>query len=109
MPVWLDEAEIQIGDSLTRKIAEGIEHSRFIAVFLSPKSVEAPWVQKELDLAINREIKGGKVVVLPLVIEKCDLPAFLEGKLYGDFTSEEHYAATLAKLLRRLQVSSIDS
>jgi len=108
VPIWLDEAEIQIGDSLTRKIAEGLAHSRFIAVFLSPKSVEAPWVQKELEIAINREIKGGQVVVLPLMIDKCELPSFLEGKLYADFTSEAYYQQTLEKLLRRLQISSND-
>ena len=103
VPVWLDEAEIQIGDSLTDKIAEGMKVSRFIAVFLSPRSVAAPWVRKELDMAINAEIKREEVVVLPLVIEPCDLPPFLEGKLYGDFINEEHYGETLEKLLRRLQ------
>ncbi|MGH6616041.1 toll/interleukin-1 receptor domain-containing protein [Sphingomonas sp.] len=107
VPVWLDEAEIQIGDSLTGKIAEGIKRSRFIAVFLSPKSVSAPWVAKELEIAINMEIKREEVVVLPLVIEKCELPPFLEGKLYGDFTAEDQYSATLEKLLRRLQLSSV--
>jgi hypothetical protein len=52
--VWLGEAEIQIGDSLIAKIDEGLDLSRYIAVVLSEKSVGAPWVKKELDLAINR-------------------------------------------------------
>jgi hypothetical protein len=103
VPVWLDEAEIQIGDSLSDKIAEGMKKSRFIAVFLSPRSVEAPWVRKELEMAMNAEIKRDEVIVLPLVIEPCDLPPFLAGKLYGDFTREETYREMLEKLLRRLQ------
>ena len=52
--VWLDEAEIQIGDSLIAKIEEGIKLSRYIAVVLSEKSIGAPWVKKELDVAMNR-------------------------------------------------------
>lgn len=109
VPVWLDEAEIQIGDSLTAKIAEGIERSRYFAVFLSEKSVDAPWVQKELEIAINAEIKNQEVVVLPLVIGKCELPAFLHGKLYGDFTTDDRYDDTLEKLLRRLALQHFTS
>lgn len=104
VPVWLDEAEIQVGDSLTEKIAEGMKLSRFIAVILSAKSVVAPWVRKELDIAINEEIDRGEVVVLPLLYERCDLPAFLRGKMYADFTTEEGYLDELERLLRRLRI-----
>jgi hypothetical protein len=73
-------------------------------VVLSSRSIDAPWVKKELDIAINREISGGEVVVLPLLYEKCTIPAFLEGKLYADFTSTEEYETALAKLLRKLRI-----
>jgi hypothetical protein len=53
---WVDEAEIDIGDSLIAKIEEGMKVSRYIAVVLSAKSINAPWVKKELDVAMNREI-----------------------------------------------------
>lgn len=102
--VWVDEAEIEIGDSLASKIAEGMKETRYIGVVLSSRSIEAPWVKKELDIAINREISGGEVIVLPLLYEKCVLPAFLEGKLYADFTSAEQYESALAKLLRKLRI-----
>lgn len=104
--VWIDEAEIEIGDSLTAKIAEGMEMSRFIAVALSGKSIDAPWVKKELDMAINREIDGGEVVVLPLLIEDCEIPDFLKGKLYANFTTPEKYEESLNKLLRRLRIKA---
>jgi hypothetical protein len=102
--VWVDEAEIEIGDSLTAKITEGMKETRYIGVVLSSKSIEAPWVKRELDIAINREISGGEVVVLPLLYEKCELPAFLEGKLYADFTSTDQYETALVKLLRKLRI-----
>ena len=102
--VWVDEAEIDVGDSLTAKIEEGMKETRYIGVVLSAKSIGAPWVKKELDIAINREIASGEVVVLPLLYEKCTLPAFLQGKLYADFTNSEEYANGLAKLLRRLRI-----
>jgi hypothetical protein len=102
--VWLDEAEIQIGDSLTKKIDEGLTKTRYIGVVLSPRSVNSPWVQKELEIAINREITTGEVVVLPLIYEHCELPTFLQGKLYADFSSADEYDRSLKKLIRRLTI-----
>lgn len=102
--VWLDEAEIMVGDSLTKKIEEGLKKTKYIGVVLSPRSVKSPWVERELEIAINREISTGEVVVLPLMYEECDLPAFLTGKLYANFTSPAEYDEGVAKLLRRLKV-----
>ena len=102
--VWVDEAEIQIGDSLIAKIDEGMHGARYVAVVLSSKSIKAPWVKKELEIAINREIAAEEVVVLPLLYEKCQIPAFLQGKLYADFTDPKTYEEMLEKLLRRLRI-----
>jgi len=101
--VWLDEAEIQIGDSLTTKIGEALEKTKYIGVVLSPRSIKSFWVQKELEIAMNREISSGEVVVLPLVYEHCDLPPFLHGKLYADFSNTDEYDNSLKKLLKRLK------
>ena len=105
--VWLDEAEILVGDSLTKKIEEGLEKTKYIGVALSPRSIKSAWVGKELEIAINREISTGEVAVLPLLYEKCELPAFLVGKMYADFTSPAEYDESLEKLLRRLKSEKI--
>src|SRR5262249_3818196 len=79
--VWLDEAEMMIGDSLIEKIRQGIDEMDYLGVVLSPNSVQSSWVKRELDVAMNQEIGGKRVKVLPLVIKECELPGFLEGKL----------------------------
>lgn len=56
--VWLDEAEMNIGDSLIQKIREGIDNVDYFAVILSNNSVKAPWVENELDVAMNYQIAG---------------------------------------------------
>ena len=43
--------------------------------------------------------------VLPVLLEKCEMPPFLRGKLYADFSKPEEYEAFLGKLLRRLRIS----
>lgn len=102
--VWLDEAEIKIGESLIEKIRDGIDKVDFVAVILSPDSVASPWVQREVDVAMNQEIVGRRVKVLPIMYRKCDLPGFLLGKAYADFTNEENYNAALEKLVRDVGV-----
>jgi hypothetical protein len=102
--VWVDEAEIRLGDSLIERIRAGIDASDFLAVVLSPESVQSPWVQREIDVAMNQEIEGKRVKVLPLLHRDCELPGFLKGKLYADFTDDSKYSASLRVLLRRLEV-----
>ena len=77
--VWLDEAEIKIGDSLEEKIRQGIDNVDYVIALLSNKSVSSEWVKKELDVAMNQEIAGRRVKVLPILATRCELPGFLQG------------------------------
>lgn len=99
--VWIDEAEINIGDSLIEKIREGIDKVDYVAAVLSTASVKSEWVKKELDLASTKEIESKKVVVLPVLVEDVDLPGFLKGKMYADFRRKESFQQSLQLLLRR--------
>ncbi|WP_416048918.1 toll/interleukin-1 receptor domain-containing protein [Cupriavidus basilensis] len=100
--VWIDEAEINVGDSLVAKIREGLDKVDFVAAVLSSASIQSEWVTRELDIASNREMNEKRVVVLPLLREKVDLPGFLKGKFYADFTDDAQFADSLALLLRAL-------
>lgn len=100
---WLDDAEMKIGDSLIQKIRAGIDSVDYFAVILSPNSVNAPWVVNELDVAMNHQINGKPIKILPILLKECDLPSFLVGKLYGDFQNEDDYESSFEKL-----VNSID-
>jgi hypothetical protein len=75
--VWIDEAELNIGDSLIGKIAAVIDEMEFLAVVLSPDAVASNWVQQELEQAMSAQLSD--------LYRKCVLPGFLRGKLYADF------------------------
>jgi hypothetical protein len=63
--VWYDEFELRIGDSLRRKIDEGIARSRFGIVVLSHAFFAKSWPQYELDGLVTMAVTG-RQVVLPL-------------------------------------------
>ncbi len=86
LTVWTDVKELAVGDQVIPAIRRGIDSSRFFAVVLSRHSVASEWVKREVDVATTREVETGKTVVLPVLAESCELPWFLKGKLYADFT-----------------------
>ena len=102
--VWLDEAEIKLGDSLIEKIRDGIDSVDYVLALLSAEAINSEWVKKELDVAMNQEIEGKKVKVLPVLAERCELPGFLKGKLYADMSTERKFNAALPMLLSRFGV-----
>ncbi|TGL45675.1 toll/interleukin-1 receptor domain-containing protein [Leptospira meyeri] len=101
--VWLDEAEINIGDSLIERISSGIEEMDFVAAIISQNSITSPWVQKEISLAMNKEIKGKKVAVLPILIDNSKLPASIADKLYADFTDPTKFDDSYQNLIRAIK------
>jgi hypothetical protein len=101
---WLDEAEIKVGDSLIEKIRSGIDEVDYVAVILSPNSIASPWVQREIDVAVNQEIYGKKIKVLPIMYERCELPGFLLGKLYVNFADEAKYPEAFKQLVNSIGV-----
>ncbi|MEA2095961.1 MAG: toll/interleukin-1 receptor domain-containing protein [Candidatus Cloacimonadota bacterium] len=107
--VWLDEAEINVGDSLFQKIADAIESIDFVIAVISSSSVTSKWVQKELQLAMTKEILDQQVTVLPLVIDSCKIPFFISDKCYADFRDPETYDDSVEKLVRAILSDSVDS
>ena len=103
LTVWLDAWSMTPGDSLINKIAEGLESSDRIVVFLSPDSVESNWVRKEVATGLVMELaeeKGlGDKFIVPALLVPCKIPIMLRDKLYANFTNKAFDAACEELLL----------
>jgi hypothetical protein len=64
--IWFDEMTLRIGDSLRRKIEEGLSSSRYGIVVLSPDFLHKEWPQFELDGLLAREMADSVKVILPI-------------------------------------------
>lgn len=98
--VWVDEAEIKVGDSLIEKIEAGIDSTDFLGVVLSSNSLKSEWVTREVRIALSQEIAGRRVKVLPILLERISIPSFLLDKKYADFTTDEKYGESLQQIIR---------
>lgn len=101
--VWVDEAELRFGDSLIQRLREAIDTVDLLLTVLSNTSITSPWVEKEIEIAMNQEINGKRVKVIPLLIDDVALPGFLEGKLYADFTSQYRRKKNFKKLVNSIK------
>jgi hypothetical protein len=100
--VWIDEAEIRVGDSLLEKVKVGIKEMTYLGVILSPAAVTSSWVNRELSIAIDEEISDNQIKILPILYKDCEIPIFVKGKVYADFRNEENYQGALELVLARL-------
>src|SRR5260221_14136787 len=98
--VWIDRWELNVGDCLIRKIEEAVSGASALVVLLSKASVASEWCRKELTAGLVRELEEKRVVVMPVLIEDCDIPLFLRDKKYADFRT--NFDAGLAELTQAI-------
>lgn len=96
LKVWYDEFELRIGDSIRRKIDQGLSRSRFGVIVISPSFFAKNWPQYELDGLVTREMTGEQMI-LPLwhrvskqeVINRSPSLADKVARSTSEFTIEE--------------------
>jgi hypothetical protein len=108
---WLDQNEIKWGDSLIKKINEGLGISKYVLVVLSIKFINKNWTQRELNSVLNLESSNGEVVILPLIVgnENDKIEIFknyplLNDKLYLKWDKNE-----IHEIIENLQTRIADS
>ena len=62
---WLDESEVRVGDSIRRKIDEGLSACRSATVILSRPFFEKHWTQYEMDGILQRQVQG-EILLFPI-------------------------------------------
>jgi len=95
--VWIDKWELNVGDSIIQKVEEAITDSSALLVVLSKASVTSEWCKKEITSGLLRELEEKRVVVLPVLLEDCDIPLFLRDKMYADLRT--NYAAGISAIM----------
>lgn len=65
LDVWYDEFQLSVGDSLRRRIDDGLRRSRFGVVILSEAFFRKGWPQYELDGLVTLSVTG-RQVLLPI-------------------------------------------
>ena len=110
---WFAPEDMKIGDPFRVRIDESVlQHDKLLLV-LSEHSVASPWVEQEVETALERERKQGKTVLFPIRLDdavmkiKTGWPALVRNTRHiGDFTrwrNHDAYQVAFDRLLRDLK------
>src|SRR3954452_12313910 len=70
--LWVDYAEIRVGDSIVERINEGLGRADTLVVVLSRASVQSRWVKQELNSAFFQSVSTKQLRILPVLMEYCE-------------------------------------
>lgn len=77
---FIDEVDIEVGESLIRKISDAIVDGDFVVALITEHSVNSEWCRKELSIAVTDGINNKQVKVLPIVMGAAEPPPELSDK-----------------------------
>lgn len=89
--VFFDQWELKVGNKLTERLTREINEAEYICIILSKASVgvlnseDQRWFKREFELAIELEKRDGIDIILPVVIDDCEIPYELHDKVRSDF------------------------
>ena len=99
--IWYSDWSLDPGDSIVQKVSEALKTNDILVVLLSKSSVSSSWVRRELNSALMEKLTGRAITIIPVLIEKCEIPTIIKDILYIDMT--EDYQIGLIELLNSLR------
>jgi hypothetical protein len=95
--VWYDNWEIGYGDSLRRKMEEGLGECTHFVVLLTETSIGKPWVNEEIDAGLMAAVEGSaKFIGLRYKLPLASVSPFLKTRLTPEFAPGEEGLEALA-------------
>jgi hypothetical protein len=87
MRVWMEEANLKAAESSINEVERALDSADFIIFFMSPRSLSSGWPQRELQIALHRQVSGERgATILPVLLEKSDVPPLLRDIHWVDLT-----------------------
>ena len=105
--VWIDSKELTVGSNIAEKIKEGITKVDYFILVLSSNSSNSSWVNFELSATILNEISREETIILPVLIEDCEIPFSLRDRMYADFRYS--FEEGINSLLKSIQIPKKES
>jgi len=99
---WVDQWEMNPGDSLVSKIfEEGLKQCQAMIVVLSRHSIESRWVREELNAAVVRRIENSPRLI-PIRLDHCDVPECLKHTIRQDIADPASYDNEFKRVLNSI-------
>ncbi len=109
LPVWYDARFLPPGAKIASELGKAIEQCRSVVIVLSKRSVESGWVKEEYDASVDQRASSKDAFrIIPIVIEPCEVPAFLKTTKWIDISTSGFDLAAASELLLSLHSVDLD-
>lgn len=108
LDVWLDTAEIQVGDLPHQSIERGIETSRYFCFVISDASLQSYYAHRiEFETAFAKMVRDRREdFILPIIWRhpQEEMPLRLAARQYLDFSRSHSYTDNVRKLAKKINI-----
>jgi hypothetical protein len=101
--VCIDRRDFDLGVPALVNMERAIERSRKTILVISPKWVESEWTNFESLMLQTSDLVNLGRRVLPLLLERCQIPLRLSIFTYADFTSQDYWGAEMNRLIAAIK------
>ena len=100
---WNTPIESNRLDSVKFAIHNQIYSSDYFIILISQATLDSTWVQNEMKQAVSKEWSQREIMVLPIKIERCELPFYLKKFQWLDLS--ENFEVGLEKMIMQLEIA----
>src|SRR5438105_4601661 len=93
------DKDFELGAMAQENMENAINSSRHVVLVLSPSFVKGDWTAFEYLFAAGRDPSGRRHKLVPLLIEKCDLPQRYSMMTYADFCDPANYETEIKRVI----------
>jgi hypothetical protein len=89
IPIWYDTYNLSTSATISTDIANAISQCRNMIIVLSNASLKSGWVDEEYNFAIGQRAKYKQFRIIPIRIEDCEIPGFLQTTKWIDIVDKK--------------------
>lgn len=116
---WFAPEDLKIGDKFRTRIEESIRVYDKLMVVLSEHSIQSPWVEEEVEAALDKERQQNKLVLFPIRLDDAVMEtkqawaaSLRRTRHIGEFSNwkdHDRYKKAFDRLLRHLKAESTNA
>lgn len=94
--VWYDEQSLEFGP-IRQRFEEVLPTCQVFMVLLSQDAIHSAWVNREIDAALTLERNGTGIVIVPVLVQPCEIPLILSRYRWLDCTPDRDIYVELSQ------------
>ena len=108
IPIWYDARHLPAGATIATRLAESVTQCRSMIIILSSASINSGWVREEYEAAIGQRTQLKDFRVIPVRIDECQVPGFLQTTKWVDLVQDKREVVTYGQFLADLYYDEVD-